>query len=146
MGSLHLNGRIPNGPIREALLKAISEDLTYSDVCRKMGWLRNKDDRLAGETAGLKRCTGIEPTRSRNKRTGERNETHVATIDLEKAKAIANAIGVDLDDLYGDVWSPEKPAAICRTCDNPMLEPDPEGTCGLCKLEVELFGQLAVAA
>lgn len=146
MTGIQMRGRIPNAPIREALLAAIGEEMTYSDVCHKMGWLRPKHGSQAGETAGLKRCTGIEPTRSRNRRTGERCETYVATIAVDRAKAIALAIGVDLDDLYGDIWTTEKSAGHCKTCDNPMIEPDPTGQCRFCLLEEELFGQIAVAA
>lgn len=150
MGGIRWEGRIPNAPLREALLAALSDDLTLSDVCYRMGWVRLGPRRdpgsRTGETAGLKRCLGIEPTRSRNRQTGSRDVTYVQTVEIDKAIAICKAINIDIDELYEGKMPAERVAGLCDECDAPMLKLAPDGLCGLCAEELALFGRIAVAA
>lgn len=146
MGGISWEGRLPNQPLREALLAALDDGMTLSEVCYKMGWTRPGTNGRTAETAGLKRCLGIEATRYKNRQSGAPHATYVSTVKIERAKGIAAALGLDIDELYDGLLPEELPAALCRTCDSPMLRPDPEGTCGFCQAEVALFGRVAVAA
>lgn len=150
MGGIRWEGRIPNQPLREAVLNALSDDLTLSEICYRMGWVRpggrGHNNAMTAETAGLKRCLGIDVTRSKNRKTGAPGETYVCTVEITKAIAIAKAIGVDIDELYEEKWRPEAVAGLCDECDAPMLRPAPDGLCGFCSLELELFGKVQVAA
>lgn len=144
MGGLKWDGRIPNAPLRDALLAALSDDLSLSDICRRMGWVRA--DGRTPETAGLKRCVGIDSTAAKDRKTGKSRVTFVATISLDRAKSLAQALDLDIAELYDDSVFPETVAGLCDECDAPMLKPSPDGLCGLCAEELALFGRIAVAA
>lgn len=125
---------IPNAPVREAYLAA---GVSACEVCVLLGW--RKED-----TSRLHRKLGLLPYQQ-SKRCGGRKGIQTL-VDREAAASICAVLGVDFDELYEGYTLAETPAAVCETCDAPMRQPDPEGICGLCREEVELFGQVAVAA
>ncbi len=138
--------RVLNEPLRLALLKALADPdrgLNLSDVCRRLGWERA--DGHHAETARLKRCLGIDSTRSRHG-TGGYSVSFVSTVNVERAKAICRAIEADFDEVYPHLpTDTSKPGAHCRECAVPMLQATGEGLCGFC-VEEQAYGLPRVAA
>ncbi len=124
--------RISNAPLREAFQRS---ELTLSDVCTRLGWFKSNGGQ---ETSRLSRNLGMAPNTLAH--SDWRGTT--ATMDLRRGIEIARALDVDFDVLYPDLPA-SVVACVCRLCDAEMLKADPEGMCGLCRLELDLFGVAA---
>lgn len=96
---------IPVDPIREAVLEAEREGLSRSEICRRLGWTRErakqpprrrKDKRVPqADTSRLARRLGLLPNKDGN---GDYTLVTV-TIRYDIAVAIIRAIGRDPVDL-----------------------------------------------
>ncbi len=124
--------RISNAPLRNAFQRS---ELTLTEVCYRLGWRKAAG---GAETSRLTRNLGLAP----NTRVGSDWRGTSATMTLDRGIEIARALDVDFDELYPDLPA-SVVACVCRLCDAEMLKPDPEGMCGLCRLEIDSFGVAA---
>ena len=143
--SLLERNRISNVPLREPMIKS---KLTYSEVARELGKVDNTTGKM--NTTGLQRMLGLRdsPPSFKASRKYPRGKLYEAsftkTIDIDVAKAICRILGEDFDELYAEEWPEQKPAAHCKTCDEPMMKRVPSGQCGFCEAELEEFGRVDV--
>jgi hypothetical protein len=133
--------RVTNAPLREAFL---ASPMTLSDVCHRLGWVRSDGSSKGAETSRLKRGLGIEATKNRMKETGHVSETFVATIEIVKAKAICDVLGVDFDELYPDLPTTRARGGRCVSCGESLLRPVADQTCGFC-IEETAFAESRAA-
>ena len=78
---------IDNAPIRAAVEQAVAGGMTYSAICRALGWLKPNG---SGDTSRLRRRIGAMPHLAGN----GRHDTS-RTINYELAVQIARAIDID---------------------------------------------------
>jgi hypothetical protein len=121
--------RVPNEPLREAFL---ASGLSAVEVCYRMGCFcdmrangRHRA-RSVPDTKRLRRVLGLE-----RHRTGSGRPMFVATLDEAFGLALADALGVDFDALYGV----QSGAGVCADCGEPLYF-DAE-RCGFCESERE---------
>jgi hypothetical protein len=141
MGAPWKGERVPNAPLRDAFL---ASGLTVSEVCRRLGWVRSDASSKGAETSRLKRGLGIEGTSASrfNRSRGYRPVSLVSTVEIGRAHAICEAIGVDFDELYAGLLPAQEVAGRCSSCGNPLLWP--AVLCGFCEAEqAERFGVAA---
>ncbi len=124
--------RISNVPLREAFRRS---GLTLTEVCFRLGWMKGSG---SPQTSRLTRNLGL----ARNVSGGSSWRGMTSTMGLGRGIEIARALDVDFDVLYPDLPA-SVVACVCRLCDAEMLKADPEGMCGLCRLEIDSFGVAA---
>lgn len=134
-------GRIPNAPLREAVL---ASDVELRDICVSVGLVRHDQRSESGDTTALKRFLGLTGTPCRSRASGTRSVSVLTTIDAGRAKGICDAIRVDFDELYPDAPDSVKPCGVnCGICESPLLNRAQDGLCNFCREETELFGSVA---
>lgn len=111
---MEIQQRVPNGPLREAFLKAVDHGVSPTELARRVGLTRRGSNNP--DVDWLRRSLGITPTR------GKGNLTMLQTIRSDRGQALLNAI----KDLT---------RCICDECGTVMLEQDT--ICGLCKMDKE---------
>jgi len=97
------DNRVPNDALRDAVIKARGEGVSFSHICRVLAekcdpsWVRWKDTRWVADTTRLQRVLGLKDA-SRG--------YMIYTIKVEVAQAICKAIDVDYSCL-------QRSAKIC---------------------------------
>lgn len=125
--------RLPNAPLRELF---VASSLTASEVAWRCGWGR---EGRGADTTKLRRLLGLTDTKTIA--NGRIYRSFDVTVSIGNAKLLCQALEVDFDELYAEHDFEEEVAGECKLCGSPMLEPDPEDTCGLCWWEIEQFGR-----
>ena len=126
--------RLPNEPLRRAYKES---GLSLSEVCRRLGWLRNDAQRGGPNTSTLTRALGMQASSTYKK--GKRYTSLNTTIDRERAKMICAAIGADFDDVYPMALPEPKPrGGRCVTCGELLARYVPDRRCGFCVEEAEV--------
>lgn len=89
---------VPNAPLREAFLRS---EMTASDVCRAIGWVRTCQRRgrrtlqTSGQTSRLKRALGLASSWHNRPYGRRRYESTQSHLSYGTAVSIALALGVD---------------------------------------------------
>ncbi len=121
---------VPNAPLREALVRS---PLRLATICRRMGI------DVRSNTTRIRRILGLDAYRSKSKK-GDYRTIRQTRLSIVNAQRIAEALEVDFDELYAEYLPSQDPACLCKLCLAPMLEPDPEDLCLMCREEIDLFG------
>jgi hypothetical protein len=129
--------RIPNAPMREAF---VASRMTSSELARELGW---QSPSGKYDTTMVMRTLGLH--NSRNVLNGKVYTSANRTMDIDNARLMCRALGVDFDELYDGLLPEQEAAGECKLCYSPMLEPDPEDMCGFCRWEIESFGFVGVS-
>ena len=86
-------GEVPNGPIAQAALRKVeSGEMTWSDICRSLGWV---DKNNGADTSRLRRRLGLV---GQTKGGGSRNRKELRLMTgmrYETAVEIVRALGLD---------------------------------------------------
>lgn len=93
------NDRVSNAPLREAYTSRVVD---HNDVCRSTGIMRANGRHT--DTLQLLRMLGIRSNVGGPH--SQRRTIYVSTIDIEVAKKICKAIGVDYEEVYQRVMCP----------------------------------------
>ena len=117
-------GFLDNTPLREAFL---ASGLDAADVAREAGFIDTR--KSAADRSRLRRVLGLARWAD-----GHGNQGIQARISVENARRVAQAIDVELEDLYPHLSAPPC-GERCNRCDEELLLP--ALLCGWCIAEAE---------
>jgi hypothetical protein len=116
---------VENAPLRKAFQDSGESSV---DVCWRLGLTEMRNGRRYASPARLTRALGMSYETSNGRRTVR------ASLSIDRARAICDAIGVDFDELYPVLTTGDN-AGTCKGCDAELLiEAD---YCGFCLKDLE---------